>query len=156
MGTPQYGAKVINASWGDTEYNQVLYDAIQEARDNGVLFVASAGNNRLDNDTSPYSDYPASFDLDNIISVGAMEQDGLLASFSNYGPTTVDIVAPGTNILSDYPAQIVDTSEYFSTWHRGPGWDYQVKLGWNSFIGEFWGYYGELINRLVAKLKKCY
>ncbi len=136
------GAKVINASWGDTEYDQVLYDAIKEARDDGVLFIASAGNNQSDNDTYPH--YPSSFDLENIISVGAMDQDGLLAYFSCYGPTTVDIVAPGANILSDYPAQIVDTPEYFSTWHRGPGWEYEVI--WSSIPGGYWGYYGELIN----------
>jgi len=136
------GAKVINASWGDTEYDQVLYDAIQEARDNGVLFIASAGNNQSDNDTYPH--YPSSFDLENIISVGAMDQDGLLAYFSCYGPTTVDVVAPGANILSDYPAQIVDTPEYFSTWHRGPGWEYEVI--WSSILGGYWGYYGKLSN----------
>lgn len=138
------GAKIINTSWGNTEHDQVLYDAIKEARDNGVLFIASAGNKQSNNDTSPYPNYPASFDLENIISVGAMDQDGLLAYFSSYGPTTVDIVAPGTNILSDYPAQVVDTPEYFSTWHRGPGWEYEVI--WSYISGGYYGFYGDLVN----------
>jgi len=123
------GAKIINASWGTTEYDQALYDAIKDARDNGVLFVAAAGNYHRNNDT--YSVYPANFDLDNIISVAAIDQDGELAYFSCYGLTSVDIAAPGTNILSDYPAQMVDATEYFSSWSREWGWEYEDYITYN-------------------------
>lgn len=117
------GAKVINASWGSPDYDQVVYDAISDVRDSGVLFIAAAGNYRNNNDKSAL--YPACFDLDNIISVAAINQNGELASFSSYGVLSVDIAAPGTNILSDYPAQIIDAYESFSSWKRGWGWEYE-------------------------------
>ncbi len=95
------GAKVINASWGGYGYSQPLYDAIEAARDAGVLFVAAAGNDGVNNEVLP--EYPASYDLDNIISVLATDDDDKIAIFSNYGATTVDIGAPGVDILSTFP-----------------------------------------------------
>lgn len=95
------GAKVINASWGGYGFSQTLYDSIAAARDAGIIFVASAGNDNIDNDSMP--DYPASFDLANIISVLATTSSDARASFSNYGLTTVDLGAPGESILSTYP-----------------------------------------------------
>jgi hypothetical protein len=65
------------------------------------LFVAAAGNDSLNNDTSPF--YPASYNLPNIISVAATDQDDNLSWFSNYGPATVDVGAPGLNIYSTSP-----------------------------------------------------
>jgi len=90
------GAHIINASWGGYGYSQALYDAIANS---GVLFIASAGNDANDNDGDNKA-YPASYDLPNIISVAATDQDDLLADFSNYGVTSVDVGAPGTNIYS--------------------------------------------------------
>jgi len=95
------GAKIISASWGGGGFSQGLYDAIKGARDAGVLFVAAAGNNGLNSDL--YPSYPAAYDLDNIISVAATTKTDTLASFSNYGATTVDIGAPGVSILSTVP-----------------------------------------------------
>ena len=95
------GANVINASWGGGVPSQALYDAISYANDNGCLFVAAAGNSSNDNDTNPF--YPASYDLPNIISVAATDQNDNLASFSNYGATSVDVAAPGVSILSSVP-----------------------------------------------------
>ncbi len=92
------GAKIINASWGSGDFSQTLYDAIAYARGKGVVFVAAAGNNGRNTDTTPF--YPASFDLDNILSVAAVASDGSLASFSNYGARSVDVAAPGVGILS--------------------------------------------------------
>ncbi len=101
------GAKVINASWGDGMYSQSLYDVIDAAGVNGILFVAAAGNYGLysprNNDIYPL--YPATFDCDHIISVMSTDDsaDHYTAtgfSFSHYGETTVDIAAPGWNILS--------------------------------------------------------
>ena len=69
----------------------------------GMLFVTSAGNDGIDNDTDPFPAFPASFDLPNVITVAAVDHDGGLADFSNYGKTTVDIAAPGVNILSSVP-----------------------------------------------------
>jgi hypothetical protein len=95
------GAKVINASWRAYAYSQNLYDAIASARDAGIIFVAAAGNENINNDSTP--DYPASYNLANIISVMATTDTDQRASFSNYGLTSVDIGAPGQGILSTLP-----------------------------------------------------
>ncbi|MCV6637163.1 S8 family peptidase [Candidatus Albibeggiatoa sp. nov. NOAA] len=95
------GAKLTNNSWGGGGYSQALYDAIEEAQEKDVLFIAAAGNARNDNDGSPT--YPASYDLDNIITVAATDHNDNLAAFSNYGHTSVDLGAPGVNIYSTIP-----------------------------------------------------
>jgi len=96
------GAKIINASWGSNYYSQSLYDAIESAGDAGLLFVAAAGNDYgSDNDVTPV--YPASYDLDNIISVMSTDHDDQISVFSNYGVTSVDVGEPGTDILSTSP-----------------------------------------------------
>jgi subtilisin family serine protease len=92
------GAKVINASWGGPAFSQTLYQAVKRAGDAGVLFVAAAGNSAANADTSP--DYPAAFDLPNVISVAASAPDDDLLYFSNYGRKTVDLAAPGEEIYS--------------------------------------------------------
>ena len=101
------GAKIISASWGGGGYSQALYDAIKSARDAGVLFVAAAGNSGLNTDLFP--SYPSSYDLDNVISVGALAKNDVLASFSNYGESSVDIAAPGVAILSTVPGGSYDS-----------------------------------------------
>ena len=95
------GAHIINASFGSSIYSQFERDAISNANTAGILFVAAAGNDSLNNDASPF--YPASYDLDNIISVAATDQDDNLSLFSNYGPASVDVGAPGENIFSTIP-----------------------------------------------------
>src|SRR5207249_2596970 len=93
------GAKVINASFGTTTFaSAALRDAIESARQAGVIFVAACGNSSESNEVNPV--YPASYDLDNIISVAATTRSDDLASFSNYGATTVDLGAPGVGIYS--------------------------------------------------------
>jgi subtilisin family serine protease len=93
-----HGARVINASFGGYGFSQATFDAINALRAKNVLFVAAAGNENNDNDLRPA--YPASYRLDNIISVAAMDRNDLLASFSNYGKTTVHLAAPGVEIYS--------------------------------------------------------
>jgi len=102
----EMGAKVLNNSWGDYQYNQSLKDAIEAADANGVLFVAAAGNAGYNNDSELA--YPASYDCNNIISVMATDdadQRSIWPPFnsSNFGPTTVDLAAPGSDILSCIP-----------------------------------------------------
>ncbi len=94
-----HGARVINASWGQPDGSQALYDAIQYAGSHGTVFVMAAGNDAADNDYSyPY----ASLDtLSNVIMVASVDASGRLSSSSNYGPNSVDIAAPGVNIRSD-------------------------------------------------------
>ena len=135
------GAKIINASLGSEYYSQAEYNAINRARNDGVLFVAAAGNDGADNDTG--GDYPASYNLDNIIAVAATNQNDNLASFSNYGATTVDVAAPGTNIYSTQPARQEIWSDDFddddiSDWTTGGTnntWDttdLELYRGWYS------------------------
>lgn len=93
--------RVLNNSWGGPSYSTPLYDEINYAGSYGILFVAAAGNASSDNDTTPM--YPASYDLPNIISVAATDNRDNLAWFSNYGARSVDIGAPGQDILSTLP-----------------------------------------------------
>ena len=92
--------KVSNNSWGGGGFSQGLFDAIAASRTVGHLFVASAGNSNQNSDTIP--SYPAAYNLDNIISVAATDNNDARASFSNFGPVSVDLGAPGVNILSTY------------------------------------------------------
>lgn len=101
------GFKITNNSWGGGGYSQSLYDAISRANTNGNLFVAAAGNSGVNIDSSP--SYPASYNLPNIISVAATDKNDLLASFSNYGATSVDLSAPGVSIYSTTPNSTYST-----------------------------------------------
>jgi subtilisin family serine protease len=95
------GVKLTNNSWGGGGYSQALYDAINAAGQAGALFIAAAGNDAKNTDTSP--SYPASYNLANIISVASTTRTDALSSFSNYGLTSVDLGAPGSEIYSTTP-----------------------------------------------------
>jgi subtilisin family serine protease len=100
-----FGVRISNNSWGRAaspfpSEDAWLRDAIA---DSGMLFVASAGNSSVNNDSSSKRSVPASFDLPNILSVAAVDTQGSLASFSNYGPSSVDVAAPGVSIKSTFP-----------------------------------------------------
>jgi hypothetical protein len=75
-------------------------EAIEEARDAGILFVAAAGNDGSDNDSKPT--YPATYQVENVVSVAALDNQDLIATFSNYGASSVHVAAPGVRILSTY------------------------------------------------------
>ena len=95
------GADLTNNSWGGGGFSQALEDAIAAAGEQGQIFVAAAGNDSSDTDI--FAHYPSSYDLDNIISVAATTDSDLLAGFSNHGATSVDLSAPGQDILSTTP-----------------------------------------------------
>jgi subtilisin family serine protease len=97
----EQGVRVINASWGTTSFSQSLLGSIQLCQDKGVFVVAAAGNSGANTDSNPF--YPASYNLPNIISVAATDQRDNLAPFSNWGPSTVDVAAPGVAICSTWP-----------------------------------------------------
>lgn len=142
------GANIINASFGSTAYSSAQYAIIQWLRSKGVLVVAAAGNGGNDgkgdnNDISP--SYPASYPLDNIISVAAVNQHGQLATFSNYGPSKVHIAAPGINIFGASPA--FSTAFYDSFETDGAGWvkghlpDSRSPFNWSIYedgFGRHW------------------
>ncbi len=100
------GVKIINASYGGSDYSSPEYAAIHAANSSGALLIAAAGNGGNDglgdnNDQTP--EYPASYSLPNIISVAATDQNDRKATFSNFGPTSVHVAAPGVYILSTIP-----------------------------------------------------
>jgi subtilisin family serine protease len=98
----------INASWTGYSFSSALLGAVKRAANAGILIIAAAGNDGYSNVKS----YPANFDVTDtsdgspkatfnpLISVGAIDANGKLASFSNKGSTTVDLVAPGVGIWS--------------------------------------------------------
>jgi thermitase len=106
------GANVLSNSWGgngedpnEAADNQALRDVIKYAGDHNVLFVAAAGNGDeqgkgFDNDTSAKPSYPATYDIDNIVSVAALDENNALGTFSNWGAKSVDIGAPGVKVYS--------------------------------------------------------
>jgi thermitase len=90
--------RVINASWGLNQPSRALEDIIRNASDAGILFVAASGNTGTNNDTSPH--YPASYNIANVISVAATDRNDALAQSSNFGAKSVQIAAPGQDILT--------------------------------------------------------
>lgn len=111
----QRGVNIValNASYGGSGNSTAERAAIQAAGNAGILLCVAAGNESSDNDETPT--YPASYRLPSMIVVASTDQNDALSSFSNYGATTVDIAAPGTNILSTKPSSIgfkVGTTTY--------------------------------------------
>jgi subtilisin family serine protease len=92
--------RIISASWGSTQKSRALEDVIREVYRAGILFVAASGNSSVDTDQSPH--YPSSYNVANIISVAATDANDELTVFSNYGRKTVQIAAPGKDILSTW------------------------------------------------------
>ena len=92
---------LTNNSWGGGGYSELLQTRISEHAERDILFIAAAGNSGVDTDA--IENYPSSYPLDNILSVAAIDASGDLAWFSNYGATSVDIAAPGVDVLSTFP-----------------------------------------------------
>lgn len=113
-----HGAKIMNASFAGPDFSNPEYGAISSASNAGILLMAAAGNEDADNDSVP--SYPASFSnpkdpklvkfnlpaLPNIISVTATDQSDSLSFFSNFGLNSVQVAAPGVNILSTIPLNL--------------------------------------------------
>ena len=95
------GARIVNASFGGDTFSTTEYNAI--AANANVLFVVAAGNSGNNNDKPSLAEYPCAYDLPNVLCVGASRADDTPADFSNYGAITVDLFAPGEEILSTLP-----------------------------------------------------
>lgn len=93
--------KITNNSWGGGGYSKALEDAISANNDAGILFVAAAGNSARDNDQSDY--YPSNYDVPNVMSIASTTNKDDMSGFSQWGLTTVDMGAPGSDIASTYP-----------------------------------------------------
>jgi thermitase len=115
------GAKVVNMSLGGGSFDQLFSDAITTAQNNDVVVVVAAGNDGANNNTTHA--YPCNFTQPNLVCVAALDQSYELASFSNYGSTSVDIGAPGTNIKSTWAGTKTVITDSFSTgWTMTGGW----------------------------------
>ncbi|HEY6567976.1 MAG TPA: S8 family peptidase [Actinomycetota bacterium] len=136
-----HGADVINASYGGAPWNKSERNAIKKAGQAGVLFVAAAGNQAADNDVATFDggamlspSFPASYELDTILSVAASNHKDeygydtggagcgntrAACSFTSFGRTSVDVAAPGTDILSTVvPGEGTQgTSQEYDTWN---------------------------------------
>jgi subtilisin family serine protease len=101
--------RVLNNSWGCDPglcFSNTLLNAITNANNNGILFVAAAGNAGNNNDVTPT--YPCNYNVANVVCVAATNMNDQLASFSSYGATSVDLAAPGVNVEST--VRVVDGS----------------------------------------------
>jgi hypothetical protein len=96
------GVDVMSNSWGGGGHSQALKDAIAAANGVEILFVAAAGNSASNNDSSPH--YPSNYNIPNVVAVAATDHNDEKASFSSYGPESVDLGAPGVDIYSTVPA----------------------------------------------------
>ncbi|KAL8429841.1 hypothetical protein ACSSS7_006289 [Eimeria intestinalis] len=95
------GVMISNNSYGGRGSGfRGLEEAVQRARQAGMIVVAAAGNYNGNNDNDKQPVFPASYDLDNVVSVAAISRNGQLAPFSSYGKRQVDVAAPGANIMT--------------------------------------------------------
>jgi subtilisin family serine protease len=97
-GSGAANVRVLSNSWGGGGFSQALLDEINRANSNDMLFVAAAGNNNSNNDATPF--YPSGYNASNVVAVASTTNRDARSSFSNFGATTVDLGAPGSNILS--------------------------------------------------------
>lgn len=151
------GAKVLSNSWGsegessDGQENTALKEAILYAESHGALFVAAAGNGHngigYDNDTDPRPGVPASYNMESIISVAALDVNNQLGSFSNWGRSTVDIGAPGVKVFSTivgskYSDKVVDYLGIKVTWDgtsmATPHVAGAAALYWSQYPNKTW------------------
>ncbi|NBX75354.1 MAG: hypothetical protein EBQ92_02280, partial [Proteobacteria bacterium] len=146
----QMGFPITNNSWGGGGYTQVFEDLLKANRDAGSLFIAAAGNNGSDNDTDPF--YPASFQVENVISVAASNNTDQLSSFSNYGATTVHLAAPGENIYSTYALW----SDYY--YESGTSMAAPHVAGAAALIKSIWpsASYNEIKNKILESVDVIY
>ncbi len=132
-----HGAKVINMSLGSSGglVDPAFSNAITSAQNSDVVVVVAAGNDGVNNDLPTTPTYPCNFTQANLICVAALDQNYSLATFSNFGTTSVDVGAPGTNILSTWPGTSGTIMDGFNSagvlnWTTsGGGWAYtQLSL----------------------------
>jgi len=121
-----HGARIINASYGSIQgatdaapdFDSAEYEAFRYAQDAGVLVVAAACNAvpfGNANDDLSHTCVPASYPLDNIIAVGSSDNNDAMAPFSNYGVQSVDLVAPGIDVITTIPVfRSIDYTSYIS------------------------------------------
>jgi hypothetical protein len=123
------GARVITMSLGsDGPFDPAFSDAITTAQTNDIVVIVSAGNKAKDNDAAgSAAHYPCNFTQPNLVCVAALDQNYVLANFSNWGAISVDVGAPGTNILSSWAGTNASISDPLTS-----GWTFTTTTtgGW--------------------------
>lgn len=102
--------KAINNSWGGGEKSEIFAKLMDLVGAKGAVSVCAAGNDGADNDEE--INYPSGYESTYKIAVAASDESGNLAPFSNYGKETVDLAAPGTDILSTVSYNCYNPSLY--------------------------------------------
>jgi subtilisin family serine protease len=142
------GARVINASYGGPSFNSSESLAIQRASNAGMIFVAAVGNGGDDNigdntDTTPF--YPAGYGRSNIIAVGATDRNDAKAGFSNFGTSSVDLMAPGVEMWST-------TTGSDSSYSSGQGTSFAAPVVTGAVALLIAEYPGDSISSLRSKI----
>jgi subtilisin family serine protease len=128
------GARIVNCSFGGPTYSESEYQAIQRLGDQGALVVCAAGNGGVNLDHSQPL-YPASYDLACIITVAAATRGDELAAFSSWGPSSVDVMAPGEAIRSTVPSATEAAVVAGETRHPAIGLLYAALTGRDGVAG---------------------
>ena len=118
--------------------SSIEYDAVSALEDAGILLIASAGNDAINNDATPH--YPSDYDCANVIAVASSTDDDTLSSFSNYGLTSVDLAAPGSSILSTValPATGSSATLLYDDFENGLG-DWTADSPWALTSADAYG-----------------
>src|SRR5690348_5269170 len=114
-------------SLGGGSFDQLFSDEIASAQAHDVVVAVAAGNDGANNDSGSTPTYPCNFTQPNLLCVAALDQSYALASFSNFGSTSVDVGAPGTNILSTWTGSETTINDNLNTgvapnWTTSGGW----------------------------------
>lgn len=100
----------INNSWGGGAYSEIFAQLMDLVGEKGAVSVCAAGNSSNDNDVA--GEYPSNIESPYKINVAAVNEKNELAEFSSYGKKTVDIAAPGADILSTVSYDCYNPSLY--------------------------------------------
>ena len=142
-----HGANFINASFGSADASQSEMAALQAAGAAGIVMVTAAGNATQNNDFEP--NYPADYPLDNIVAVASSDNRDQPSSFSDFGPGSVDLFAPGDSVLSLYNNSNTATATLSGTSMATPFVTGALALLKAQFPGDT---YRQLINRLLRSV----
>ena len=131
------GVKISNHSYGSASFSQTEFAMFSRAQQEGHIAVCAAGNSMSDNDATPL--YPASYALDNIIAVASHDAlFDLISTFSNWGATTVDIAAPGSDIVSTVRAYETGIAALDGTSMASPLVTGVIALVWSRYPNLTW------------------
>ncbi|RMD65005.1 hypothetical protein D6833_03575, partial [Candidatus Parcubacteria bacterium] len=121
------GARIINASFGGPYFSQAEFDAVKRLEAAGILLVAAAGNDEINNDQ--VFDSPSGFDVANVLAVAGSDPYGKMITWSQYGTTSVDVAAPGINV---YTTMLPSGISMGNSGANGVSYDYILGTSFSS------------------------